>query len=110
MLVSFFFLLQPSYRTPWDIFPDSFAKGLESSDEIPKGEDNPSLSATKSSPHVSKAPSSQNASPGTMIPGLCPMDNPWNSEMAESPKTTGPNNPSDGIGFIGEDPIGGDSA
>jgi hypothetical protein len=53
-----FFLLQPSYRTPWDIFPDSSVKGPKSSDEIPKGEDNPSLSATKSSPHMSKAPSS----------------------------------------------------
>jgi hypothetical protein len=38
------------------------------------------------------------------------MENPWNSEMAESPKTTPANNPSDGIGFAGEDPIGGDSA
>jgi hypothetical protein len=38
------------------------------------------------------------------------MDNPWNSELVESPKTTGPNNPSDGISSIGEDPIGGDYA
>jgi hypothetical protein len=38
------------------------------------------------------------------------MENPRNSEMAESPKTTPPNNPSDGIGSASNDPIGGDSA
>jgi hypothetical protein len=50
-----FFLLHPSYRTPWDIFLDSSTKAPESSDEIPNGEDNPSPSGTKSSPHLSKA-------------------------------------------------------
>jgi hypothetical protein len=104
-----FFLFQPSYRTPWDIFPDSSMKGPEPSDDIPNGEDNPSSSGTKSSPHVSKALTSHNASPRTTILGLCPMENPWNFETAESPKTTPPNNPSDGIGSTGEDPIGGDS-
>jgi hypothetical protein len=71
MMVSFF-LLHPSYRIPRDIFPDSSMKALETSDEIPKGEDNPSPDApkyesttsepqspsgTKHSPHLSKAPS-----------------------------------------------------
>jgi hypothetical protein len=37
------------------------------------------------------------------------MENPQNSEMAESPKTTPPNNPSNGIDSTGKDPIGGDS-
>jgi hypothetical protein len=69
------------------------------------------LSGTKSSDHVSKAPTSQNASPGTTIPDSCLMENPRaGSETAESPKITPPNNPSDGIGSAGKDPIGGDSA
>jgi hypothetical protein len=59
---------------------------------------------------MSKALSSQNASPGTAILGPFPMENPQNFESMESPKTTGPNNPSDGIGSVGEDPIGVDSA
>jgi hypothetical protein len=58
---------------------------------------------------MSKAPTSQNASPRTTIPGLCPIENLRNSEMAESPKTTPPNNPFDGIGYASKDPIGGDS-
>jgi hypothetical protein len=58
---------------------------------------------------VSKAPSSQNALPEMAIQGLCPMENPRNSESVESPKTSAPNNPSDGISSAGEDPIGGDS-
>jgi hypothetical protein len=103
----FIFLI--STMTPWDIFPDSSVKGPEPSDDIPNGEDNPSSSGTKSSPHVSKALTSHNASPRTTILGPCPMENPWNFETAESPKTTPPNNPSDGIGSTGEDPIGGDS-
>jgi hypothetical protein len=96
--------------TLWDIFPDSSVKVPESSDEIPKGEDNPSLSGTTSSPHLSKAPSPHNASLGTAIPSPCPMENPRSSESAESPKTTPPNNPFHGIGSAGEYTIGGDSA
>jgi hypothetical protein len=95
MLVSLFWL-QPSFRTPRDIFPDSSTMGPKSSNEIPKGQDNPSSSGTKSSPHVSKALSSQNASPRTMIPGLCAMENLQNSKLAETPMTIGPNNPFDG--------------
>jgi hypothetical protein len=38
------------------------------------------------------------------------MENLGNSELAESPKTTAPNNPSNGIGSTSEDHIGGDSA
>jgi hypothetical protein len=38
------------------------------------------------------------------------MENPQNSEIVESPKTTPSNNPSYGIGSTGEDPIGVDSA
>jgi hypothetical protein len=108
--------------TPWDIFLDSSAKAPEASDEIPKGEDNlshdapkyestagepQSLSGTKSSPHLSKAPSPQNACPSTGFPGPRPMENPQSPEWAESPKTTPPNNSSHGIGSASEDPIGG---
>jgi hypothetical protein len=78
-------------------------------DEIPKGEDNPSSSGTKSSPHLSKDPSPQNASPGIGIPILCDTQNPWSSESAESPRTTQLNNPCHGISSAGEDPIGGDT-
>jgi hypothetical protein len=86
-------------------------KGPELGDEIPNGQDNPSSSGTKSSHNVSKALTSQNASPRTMILGSCPMENPRaGSKTTESPKTTPPNNPSDGIGSAGEDPIGGNSA
>jgi hypothetical protein len=81
----------------------------ESIDEIPKGEDNPSSSGTKSSPHLSKDLSPQNASPGTAIPSLCDTQKTQSSISAESPKTTPPNNPCHGIGSAGEDPIGGDS-
>jgi hypothetical protein len=100
-------------------------KALEISDEIPQGEDNPgpdvptyestadepqSPSGTKSLPHLSKAPSPQNASPSSAIPGPSLMENLQGSELAESPRTTRPNNPCHGIGSTGEDPIGGDSA
>jgi hypothetical protein len=37
------------------------------------------------------------------------MENPRNSESAESLKTTAPKNTSDGISSAGEDPIGSDS-
>jgi hypothetical protein len=82
----------------------------ESIDEIPKGEDNPSLSRTKSSPHLSKDLIPQNASPGTAILGPCDTQKPQSSESAESPKTTPLNNTYHGIGSAGEYPIGGDSA
>jgi hypothetical protein len=85
-------------------------KAPESSDEIPKGEDKPIPSGTKSSSHLPKAPSPQNSSPRTTILGLCPMENPQSSELAESPKTTPPNNPCHGISSTGEYPIGGNSA
>jgi hypothetical protein len=85
-------------------------KALESSDKIPNGEDNPSLSGTKSSPHLSKALSPQNASPRIAILGPCPMENPQSSELVESPKTTPPNNPCHRIGSASEYPIGDDSA
>jgi hypothetical protein len=96
--------------TPRDSFPNSSVKDPESIDEIPKGDDNPSLSGTKTSPHLSQHPSPQNASPGTAIPGLCDTQKPRSSELAESPKTTPLNNPCHGIISAGEDPIGGDSA
>jgi hypothetical protein len=85
-------------------------KDPESINEIPKGEDNPSLSGTKTSPHLSKDLSLQNASPGIEILGTCDTQKPRNSKLAESPKTTPPNNPCHGISSAGEDPIGGDSA
>jgi hypothetical protein len=85
-------------------------KDPKSINEIPKGEDNPSLSGTKSSSHLSKDSSPQNASLMTTIPGPCDMQKPRSSESAESPKTTPLNNPCHGIGSAGEDPIGGDSA
>jgi hypothetical protein len=105
-----FFLLHPSYRTPRDFFLDSSAKDPKSIDEIPKGEDNPSLSGTKSSPHLSKDPSPQNASPGIVIPCPCDTQKPQSSESAKSPKTTPPNNSCHGISSTSEDPIGGDFA
>jgi hypothetical protein len=94
----------------WDIFPDSSAKDPESVNEIPKGEDNPSSSGTKSSHHLSKDLNPKNASPETTIVGPCDTQKLWSSESAESPKTTPPNNPCHRIGSANEDPIGGDSA
>jgi hypothetical protein len=85
-------------------------KDPESIDEMPKGEDDPSSSGTKSSPHLSKDLSPQNASPRTAIPGLCDTQKLQSSKSAESPKTTPLNNPCHGIGSAGEDPIGSDSA
>jgi hypothetical protein len=85
------------------MFLDSSVKALETSDEIPKGEDNPSPdvpkyestadepqspSGTKSSPNLSKSLCPQNASPSIVSLGLSPMENHQSSEPAESPKTT----------------------
>jgi hypothetical protein len=110
--VGFFFLLPPSYRNPRDIFPDSFAKNPQSSNQTLKDEENLSSCGTKSSAHMSKALSPNNASPGTANTGPCDMENPPSSESAEpeSTKTTPPNNPSDGIRIAGEDSTTGDSA
>jgi hypothetical protein len=79
-------------------------------DEIPKHEDNLSSSGTKSSPHLSKESSPQNASLETAIPGSCDARKPQSSKSAESPKATPPNNPCHGINSAGENPFGGDSA
>jgi hypothetical protein len=72
------------------MFLDSSAKALETSDGVPKDEDNlspyvpknestadepQSLSGPKSSPNLSKDPSPQNASLGTVSPGPSPMEN-----------------------------------
>jgi hypothetical protein len=106
------FLTSPSYRNPRDIYPDSSAKNPESSNQTPKDEENPSLCETKSSAHVSKAPSLNNASHRIANLGPCDMQNPPSSESAKpkSTKTTPPNNPSDGIETAGKDSTGGDSA
>jgi hypothetical protein len=106
------------------MFLDSSVKALETSDEIPKGEDNPSPdvpkyestadepqspSGTKSSPNLSKSLCPQNASPSIVSLGLSPMENHQSSEPAESPKTTPPNNQCHQIRYVGEAPIGGNS-
>jgi hypothetical protein len=119
------FLTSAVIQDPTRYFPDSSAKAPETSDGVPEAEDNPipntpkyestadkpqSPSGNKSSPNLSKDPRSQNASLGTASSGLSPMENPHSSEPAESPKTTPPNNPCNGISSAGEAPIGGDSA
>jgi hypothetical protein len=103
------FFTSPSYMNPRDFFPDSSAKNAESSNQTPKDEENPSSCGTKSLAHMSKAPSLNNASPGTANPGSCDMENPPSSESVEleSTKTTPPNNPSDGIRTVGEDSTSG---
>jgi hypothetical protein len=69
-------------------------------DEIPKHEDNLSSSGTKSSPHLSKDSSPQNASLRIAIPGSCDTQKPQSSKSAESPKATPPNNPCHGINLL----------
>jgi hypothetical protein len=60
----FFFLLHLSYKTPWDIFPDSSIKDPESIDKIPKGANNSSLSGTKVHPTCQKIGAPRMLHPG----------------------------------------------
>jgi hypothetical protein len=100
-LCLFVFLLHSSYKAPQDIHPDSSVKAPKTNDDIPRAEDTPSpdtlksesraikpqsLSGTKSSPNLAKAPSPQKASPSKVIPSSNPIENPQSSKLAESPQ------------------------
>jgi hypothetical protein len=108
------------HRAPQDIEPDTPTKDSQPGGKSPKANKPPTLDATKTAPKTSEPPSLSGvrSSPGLaptpdpttkMTPSPSVAGMPYQTEPTKSPKMTPPSPQSQGLGFSGEAPLGGES-